>query len=43
VLVRELLDLSRVDAGQVPLQRQDVRLADLVGRPSTRPGSPTGA
>ena len=30
-LVRELLDLSRADAGQVPLQRQDVRLADLVG------------
>ena len=30
VLVRELLDLSRVDAGQVPLQRQDVRLAELV-------------
>ena len=31
VLVRELLDLSRADAGQVPLQQQDVRLADLVG------------
>jgi signal transduction histidine kinase len=30
VLVRELLDLSRVDAGQVPLHRQDVALADLV-------------
>jgi signal transduction histidine kinase len=30
VLVRELLDLSRVDAGQVPLQRQDVPLAGLV-------------
>ena len=30
VLVRELLDLSRVDAGQVPLMRQDVRLDDLV-------------
>ena len=30
VLVRELLDLSRLDAGQVPLQRQDVPLADLV-------------
>ena len=29
-LVRELLDLSRVEAGQVPLQRQDVRLAELV-------------
>ena len=29
-LVRELLDLSRVDAGQVPLQRQDVPLARLV-------------
>jgi signal transduction histidine kinase len=30
VLVRELLDLSRLDAGQVPLQRQDVPLAELV-------------
>ena len=30
VLVRELLDLSRLDAGQVPLLRQDVRLAGLV-------------
>lgn len=29
-LVRELLDLSRAEAGQVPLQRQDVRLAELV-------------
>jgi len=29
-LVRELLDLSRVDAGQLPLQRQDVPLARLV-------------
>lgn len=29
-LVDELLDLSRVDAGQVPLQRRDVALADLV-------------
>lgn len=29
-LVDELLDLSRVDAGQVPLQRREVPLADLV-------------
>jgi signal transduction histidine kinase len=29
-LVRELLDLSRVDAGQVPLSRQPVPLAGLV-------------
>jgi signal transduction histidine kinase len=29
-LVRELLDLSRVDAGHVPLHRQDVPLAALV-------------
>ena len=29
-LVGELLDLSRVDAGQVPLQRRDVDLASLV-------------
>nr|WP_298989871.1 ATP-binding protein [uncultured Pseudokineococcus sp.] len=30
-LVDELLDLSRVDAGAVPLHREPVRLADLVG------------
>ncbi|RJK94856.1 HAMP domain-containing sensor histidine kinase [Vallicoccus soli] len=31
LLVDELLDLSRVDAGQVPLRRTEVPLADLVG------------
>ncbi len=38
-LVGELLDLSRVDAGQVPLQRREVPLAGSSSPPSPRPGS----